>query len=93
MAGETRERLLRRGDYIWGSFIKPERVDGYVVGVNPGDRTDLLGRFPFSESSVDDAVACVHDLSRLRRDAGKRSLHDIVRKFRLVDTQRSERQV
>lgn len=58
MAGETRERLLRRGDYIWGSFIKPERVDGYVVGVNPGDRTDLLGRFPFSESSVDDAVAC-----------------------------------
>ncbi len=51
-----RERLLRRGDYIWGSFIKPERVDGYVVGVNPGDRSDVLGRFSFSESSVDDAM-------------------------------------
>jgi len=51
-----RERLLRRGDYIWGSFIKPERVDGYVVGINPGDKADLLGRFPFSEASVDDAV-------------------------------------
>lgn len=51
-----RERLLRRGDYIWGSFIKPERVDGYVVGVNPGDRSDVLGRFAFSESSVEDAV-------------------------------------
>ncbi|MCO4745052.1 MAG: aldehyde dehydrogenase family protein [Proteobacteria bacterium] len=52
-----RDRLLRRGDYIWGSFIKPERVDGYVVGVNPGDRMDVLGRFPFSEGSVDDAVS------------------------------------
>ncbi|MBN2797597.1 MAG: aldehyde dehydrogenase family protein [Deltaproteobacteria bacterium] len=51
-----RDRLLRRGDYIWGSFIKPERVDGYVVGVNPGDRADVLGRFAFSEGSVDDAV-------------------------------------
>ena len=52
-----RDRLLRRGDYIWGSFLKPERVDGYVVGVNPGDRRDVLGRFPFSEASVDDAVS------------------------------------
>lgn len=58
MPGESRERLLRRGDYIWGSFVKPERVDGYVVGVNPGDRTDVLGRFPFSENAIDDAVAC-----------------------------------
>ncbi|MBT3218533.1 MAG: aldehyde dehydrogenase family protein [Proteobacteria bacterium] len=53
---EDRERLLRRGDYCWGSFVKPERVDGYIVGVNPGDRSDVLGRFPFSETSVDDAV-------------------------------------
>lgn len=53
---ERRERLLRRGDYIWGSFVKAERIDGYVAGVNPGDRSDVLGRFPFSEASVDDAV-------------------------------------
>jgi len=53
---ETRERLLRRGDYVHGSFLKPEVVDGFINGVNPGDRTDVLGRFPFSESSVDDAV-------------------------------------
>lgn len=51
-----RERLLRKGDYLWGSFVKPERVDGYVVGVNPGDRSDVLGRFPFSETSVDEAM-------------------------------------
>lgn len=53
---DTRERLLRRGDYVHGSFLKPEVVDGFINGVNPGDRTDVLGRFPFSESSADDAV-------------------------------------
>lgn len=50
------ERLLRKGDYIYGSFFKPETVDGYINGVNPGDRADVLGRFPFSEGSVDEAV-------------------------------------
>jgi len=49
-------RLLRKGDYLWGSFVKPERVDGYIVGTNPGDRSDELGRFAFSAQSVDDAI-------------------------------------
>ena len=53
---EVSGRLLRKGDYIFGSFVKPEAVDGYINGVNPGDRSDVLGRFPFSESSVDNAV-------------------------------------
>jgi len=51
-----RDRLLRKGDYIHGSFLKPEVVDGYINGINPGDRSDVLGRFPFSESDVDDAI-------------------------------------
>ncbi len=50
------ERLVRRGDYLRGSFVKPERVDGFIVGINPGDRADVLGRFGFSESSVEHAV-------------------------------------
>lgn len=49
-------RLLRKGDYIFGSYVKPEAVDGYINGVNPSDRADVLGRFPFSERSVDQAV-------------------------------------
>lgn len=49
-------RLLRKGDYIFGSYVKPEAVDGYINGVNPSDRADVLGRFPFSERSVDHAV-------------------------------------
>jgi len=51
------ERLVRRGDYLRGSFVKPERVDGYIVGINPGDRSDVLGRFGFSESSVELGMA------------------------------------
>jgi len=51
-----RDRLLRKGDYIHGSFLKPEVVDGYINGINPGDRSDVLGRFPFSEQNVDDAI-------------------------------------
>lgn len=51
-----RERLLRKGDYVHGSFVKPEQVDGYINAVNPGDRSDVLGRFPFSLRNVDDAV-------------------------------------
>ena len=57
------ERLLRRGDYIRGSLVRPELVDGYVVGVNPGDRDDDLGRFTFSKSSVD---ACVYAANRAK---------------------------
>ena len=52
----TRERLLRKGDYVYGSFFKPETITGYINGVNPGDRSDVLGRFPFSESSVAEAM-------------------------------------
>lgn len=58
---DTRERMLRRGDYVYGSFLKPEVVDGFINGVNPGDRADVLGRFPFSEASADDSV----DFARL----------------------------
>lgn len=77
-----RERLLRRGDYIWGSFIKPERVDGYVVGVNPGDRSDVLGRFPFSEASVDDAVNSAIRGHRVWRQGTVVQRSDSLRKYK-----------
>ena len=49
-------RLLRKGDYIFGSYVKPEAVDGYINGVNPSDRSDVLGRFPSLSALVDHAV-------------------------------------
>lgn len=78
----SRDRLLRRGDYILGSFLKPEHVDGYINAVNPGDRTDLLGRFPFSARSVDDAVdAATTGAARWRR-FGLMDRAAAVRRFR-----------
>jgi len=79
---DFRDRLLRKGDYIYGSFVKPEAVDGYINGVNPGDRTDVLGRFPFSESSVDDAVDYAGMGSRSWRRLSINDRAAAVRRFR-----------
>lgn len=78
----SRDVLLRRGDYIWGSFLKPERVDGYIVGVNPANRTDVLGRFPFSEGSVDDAVGSAMRGFVLWRQCSLSQRVQAVRKYR-----------
>jgi succinylglutamic semialdehyde dehydrogenase len=86
-----RERLLRRGDYIWGSFVKPERVDGYIVGVNPGDRSDVLGRFPFAESAVDDAVETATRGFQTWRRVSRVDRAKAVRRFRDLVNKTSER--
>jgi len=86
-----RERLLRRGDYIGGSFIKPERLDGFIVGVNPGDRTDELGRFSFSESSVDGAVEAAQQGLRSWRRVSRVDRAKAVRKYRDVLSKHQEK--
>ena len=78
----TSERLVRRGDYIWGSFLKPERVDGYIVGVNPGDKGDVLGRFFFASSSVDAAVNAASRGGAAWRQAGRAERVRAVRAYR-----------
>lgn len=62
--------------------MKPERVDGYVVGVNPGDRTDVLGRFPFSEGAVDDAVDSATRGGVVWRRVSRTERAKAVRRFR-----------
>lgn len=78
----TRERLIRRGDYIGGCFVKPERVDGYIVGVNPGDKDDTLGRFFFSSTSVDEAVNAAARGGAAWRLAGRAERVRAVRAYR-----------
>jgi len=75
-------RLLRKGDYVYGSFVKPEAVDGYINGVNPGDRTDVLGRFPFSEASLEDAMACAAQGFRVWRRMSINERTGAVHRFR-----------
>ena len=79
---DIRDRLVRKGDYVYGSFVRPEAVDGYINGVNPGDRSDVLGRFCFSEASVDDAVEHARVAARLWRRVGLNDRAGAVRRFR-----------
>ena len=79
---DTRDRIVRKGDYVYGSFLKPERVTGYINGVNPGDRSDVLGRFPFSESSVDEAVEYARIGAPTWRRTSLADRHAAVTRFR-----------
>lgn len=76
------ERILRRGDYIWGSFLKPEQIDGYLNSTNPGDRRDVLGRFAFATRSVDDAVDCAAKGTRVWRRVGLMERAAAIQRFR-----------
>ncbi len=87
----TRDRLVRKGDYVYGSFIKPAAVDGYINGINPGDRDDVLGRFPFSTSSVDEAVACAGRAAETWRITPAREREAAVIRFRDVLLQLHDR--
>ena len=79
---EQRERLLRKGDYVYGSFLKPEAVDGYINGVNPSDRSDVLGRFPFSEANADEAVDYAGIGARSWRKVSQNDRATAVRRYR-----------
>ena len=85
------ERLVRRGDYLRGSFVKPERVDGYIVGINPGDRSDVLGRFGFSESSVEVAVAAARRGFATWRRCSLAERSTALRRFREALSKEQER--
>lgn len=79
---DTRDRIVRKGDYVHGSFLKPERVTGYINGVNPGDRSDVLGRFPFSEASVDEAINYARMGAPIWRRTSLADRHAAVSRFR-----------
>ena len=49
--------LLQKGDYIYGSFIKPELINGYIKSSNPSNKETLIGQYFFSYSSVSQAIA------------------------------------
>lgn len=48
--------LLKKGDYINGSFVKSAHTSGYINDGNPGDRSDQIGRFPFSLQNTKEAI-------------------------------------
>lgn len=57
-------------------------MDGYINGVNPGDRDDVLGRFPFSEANVDEAVSFAASGLRTWRRVSLNDRAGAIRRFR-----------
>ena len=49
--------LLQKGDYIYGSFIKPEMINGYIKSSDPSNKETLIGQYLFSYSSISQAIA------------------------------------
>ena len=73
--------LLRKGDYIYGSFVKPENINGYINNINPGDLSDHLGRVPFSLSNTNEAIAYTKIIAPTWTDTPLAERQDIVKKF------------
>ena len=49
--------ILKKGDYIYGSFLKPEAINGYITNTNPAQKSHPLGMYSFSFSSISQAIA------------------------------------
>ena len=49
--------ILQKGDYIYGTFLKPEATNGYIKNKNPARRQQKLGNYSFSFSSISQALA------------------------------------
>ena len=48
--------LLKKGDYVYGSFVKAAHTSGFINDNNPGDRSDQIGRYPFSLQNTKEAI-------------------------------------
>lgn len=76
------DRILPKGNYINGSFLKPPKVDGYVERVNPGNLADKGAKFPVSLSSVDHAVSIARTALKTWRNSTVLDRAAALRRFR-----------
>ncbi len=82
IGGAVVDKILPKGNYINGSFLKPTKVDGYLERPNPANLADRGGRFPVSLASVDHAVSCAKQAFRLWRDTPILERAAALRRFR-----------
>jgi succinylglutamic semialdehyde dehydrogenase len=76
------DRILPKGNYINGSFLKPSRIDHYLERANPGNLSDKGARFPVSLSAVDHAVSCAGQAFAAWRDTSILERAAALRRFR-----------
>jgi succinylglutamic semialdehyde dehydrogenase len=70
-----------RGDFVDGRFAPPERADGEIVAVDPGDTRAPLGAFPFAASSAEQAIDAARRAWPGWRDATPESRAAALRRF------------
>ncbi len=80
-----------RGDLIDGRLALPERADGELVAVDPGDTRESLGAFPFSADSVERAVAAARQVWPVWRDTDPNARAAALQRFREALSTESER--
>jgi len=51
-------------NYIDGAFQIPQAPEGIIRDVNPGDPTDVIGEFPWSAGTVDEAIGAARKAFR-----------------------------
>jgi len=70
-----------RGDFTDGRFALPERADGEIVAVDPGDTRAPLGAFPFAASSAERAIDAARRAWPAWRDASPELRAAALRRF------------
>ncbi len=76
------DRILPKGNYINGSFLRPTQIDAYLERVNPGNLADRGMKFPISIPSVAHAVSCARQAFRGWRDTPLLERTAALRRFR-----------
>jgi succinylglutamic semialdehyde dehydrogenase len=79
-----------RGDLVDGRLALPERADGELLAVDPGDTRESLGAFPFAAESVEHAAAAARRAWPAWRDASPDARAAALRRF--ADSLRSEQE-
>ena len=70
--------LLKKGDYICGSFVKAAHTSGFINDSNPGDRSDQIGRYPFSLQNTKEAIYFASDAQKTWKESSIQQRMEVV---------------
>ncbi len=73
--------LLRKGDYVCGSFVKAAYTSGFINDNNPGDRSDQIGRYPFSVQNTKEAILYAKEAQKEWRSTTIQQRMAVVNRF------------
>ena len=90
MSNTTHTVFEIRGNYIQGDFRVPRDAEGVIRDVNPGDPSDIIGEFPWSVSTIDEAVQAARGAFTQWRDTPEEARAAILRRYAAALSRRKE---